>query len=123
MTYSSPAGRHPLAGTAVTVRAVDRIREAAWQGLYWVLVREPDRTTWTLRHLDDGTGALSEPVHHSHPVGPDPDQAVGWAQGRRCVVGPAGVLNPGRVRGQIAWASSVNAAATRVAGGASTASS
>jgi hypothetical protein len=41
----------------------------------------------------------------------------------RCVVGLADVLNPRRVRGQIAWASSVNAAATRVAGGVSTASS
>jgi hypothetical protein len=63
------------------MRAVDRIRETAWQDMYWVLVREPDRTTWTLRHLDDRTGALSEPVHHSHPVGPDSYQAVGWAQG------------------------------------------
>jgi broad specificity phosphatase PhoE len=44
-------------------------------------------------------------------------------EGPRCVVGLADVLNPRRVRGQIAWASSVNAAATRVAGGASMASS
>jgi hypothetical protein len=47
----------------------------------------------------------------------------GLADRRRCVVEPADVLNPRRVRGQIAWASSVNAAATRVVGGASTASS
>jgi transposase-like protein len=45
------------------------------------------------------------------------------AQLRRCVVGPTDVLNPCRVRGQIAWASSVNAAATRVVGGASRLSS
>jgi hypothetical protein len=38
-------------------------------------------------------------------------------------VGSTDVVNPCRVRGQIAKASSVNAAATRVAGGASTASS
>jgi transposase len=43
--------------------------------------------------------------------------------GRRCVVGSTDVLNPCRARGQIAWASSVNAAATRVVGGASMASS
>jgi hypothetical protein len=42
---------------------------------------------------------------------------------RRCVVGSMDVLNPCRVGGQIAWASSVNAAATRVAGGASRLSS
>jgi hypothetical protein len=42
---------------------------------------------------------------------------------RRCVMEPADVLNPRRVRGQIAWASSVNAAATRVVGGASRLSS
>jgi SRSO17 transposase len=45
------------------------------------------------------------------------------ARGRRCVVGPTDVLNPCRVPGQIAWASSVNAAATRVVGGASRLSS
>jgi putative transposase len=43
--------------------------------------------------------------------------------GRRCVVGSVDVLNPCWVRGQIAWASSVNAAATRLAGGASIPSS
>jgi hypothetical protein len=42
---------------------------------------------------------------------------------RRCVVGSTDVLNPCRARGQIAWASSVNTAATRRMGGASTASS
>ncbi len=42
---------------------------------------------------------------------------------RRCVVGSADALNPCRVRGQIARASSVNAATTRQAGGTSTASS
>jgi hypothetical protein len=46
-----------------------------------------------------------------------------WVSRRRCVVEPADVLNPRRVRGQIAWASSVNAAATRVVGGASRLSS
>jgi hypothetical protein len=51
------------------------------------------------------------------------DEAVDETGWRRCVVEPADVLNPRRVRGQIAWASSVNAAATRVIGGASTASS
>jgi hypothetical protein len=50
-------------------------------------------------------------------IGP---HALHW---RRCVVEPADVLNPRRVRGQIAWASSVNAAATRVVGGASSPSS
>jgi hypothetical protein len=43
--------------------------------------------------------------------------------GRRCVGGLADVLNPRRVRGQIAWASSLNAAATCRAGGASIPSS
>jgi MFS family permease len=43
--------------------------------------------------------------------------------GRRCIVEPADALNPRRVGGQIAWASSVNAAATRIIGGTSTASS
>jgi hypothetical protein len=38
-------------------------------------------------------------------------------------VGSTDVLNPCRARGQIAWASSVNAAANRVVGGASMASS
>jgi hypothetical protein len=38
-------------------------------------------------------------------------------------VGSTDVLNPCRVGGQIAWASSVNAAANRVVGGASMASS
>jgi hypothetical protein len=42
---------------------------------------------------------------------------------RCCVVGSADVLHPCRVRCQIAWASSVNAAATRVVGGVSMASS
>jgi predicted ATPase len=41
----------------------------------------------------------------------------------RCVGGSADVLSPRRVRGQIAWASSVNAAAIRRAGGASSPSS
>jgi hypothetical protein len=45
------------------------------------------------------------------------------AEGRRCVVEPADVLNPRPVGGQIAWASSVNAAAIRRAGGASSPSS
>ena len=44
-------------------------------------------------------------------------------EGRRCVVEPADVLNPRPVGGQIAWASSVNAAAIRRAGGASSPSS
>jgi uncharacterized membrane protein YedE/YeeE len=49
---------------------------------------------------------------------------VGYlSQGRRCVVEPADVLNPRPVGGQIAWASSVNAAAIRRAGGASSPSS
>jgi DNA-binding FadR family transcriptional regulator len=43
--------------------------------------------------------------------------------GRRCIVESEDALNPCRVRGQIAWASSVNAAATRVPGRAPTASS
>jgi glutamate carboxypeptidase len=52
------------------------------------------------------------------------EQEAQWAgAGRRCVVGSTDVLNPCRARGQIAWASSVNAAATRVVGGASMASS
>jgi hypothetical protein len=34
-------------------------------------------------------------------------------RGRRCVVGSGDVLNPRRVRGQMAWVSSVNAAAAR----------
>ncbi|PWR15341.1 hypothetical protein DKT69_11330 [Micromonospora sicca] len=48
-----------------------------------------------------------------------------WAEfvRRRCIVGSADVSNRYRIRGQIAWASSVNAAATRVAGGASIPSS
>jgi hypothetical protein len=47
-----------------------------------------------------------------------------WSHmGRRCVVEPADVLNLRRVGGQIAWASSANAAATRVVGGASRLSS
>ena len=50
--------------------------------------------------------------------------SVEWREGRRCVIGSADVLNPVSGRGhQIAWASSVNAAATRRASGASTASS
>jgi hypothetical protein len=40
-----------------------------------------------------------------------------------CVVGSVGVLIRVLTRGQIAWASSVNAAATRRAGGASRPSS
>jgi hypothetical protein len=43
--------------------------------------------------------------------------------GRRCVAGSVDVLNPCRVSGQIARATSVNAAAMRLAGGTSTASS
>jgi hypothetical protein len=44
-------------------------------------------------------------------------------QRRRCVGGSTDVLNPCPVSGQIARASSVNAVDTRVAGGASAASS
>jgi hypothetical protein len=44
-------------------------------------------------------------------------------EGRRCVAGLADAVDRCRVRGQITWASWVNATATRSAGGASTASS
>jgi hypothetical protein len=43
--------------------------------------------------------------------------------GRCCVADPRDMPSPFRVRGQIVWASSVNAAATLWAGGTSTASS
>jgi hypothetical protein len=66
----------------------------------------------TTLHSQEGAGMSWLPKLNERQLG-----------GRRCVVEPADVLNPRPVGGQIAWASSVNAAATRVVGGASTASS
>jgi hypothetical protein len=71
------------------------------------------------------------PPAHSYVTGDATTQAAvdsAWTAqhqfgGRRCVVGSMDALNSCWVRGQIAWASSVNAAATRSMGGASTASS
>ncbi len=60
------------------MRPVDRLREAAREQRYWVLKPETGGI-WTLRHLDDSTGLLSEPVHTSEPIGDNPADAVGWA--------------------------------------------
>jgi hypothetical protein len=61
-------------------------------------------------------------VTHGLVKGGDTDGAPDGYRRRRCVVETADVLNPRPVGGQIAWASSVNAAAIRRTG-ASTASS
>jgi len=52
-----------------------------------------------------------------------PGESQRYFQGRCCVVGSAGAPSPGLGVGQIAWASSMNAAATRSAGGMSRPSS
>ena len=54
---------------------------------------------------------------------PDLDRGqIAWVSWRRCVIGSVDALRPCRVGGQIAWTSSVNAAATCMVGGVSMAS-
>jgi hypothetical protein len=67
----------PPAPTPTAARTVDRIREAAREQLYWVLAREPDDRTWTLRQLDDTTGYVNAPAHRSGPL--DAVAAIEWA--------------------------------------------
>lgn len=86
MTYAqyNPAGQPPLAGSGAAVaqhpiqRDTDRIREAARTGLYRIIVPESDGT-WTLRHLDDATGRLTEPDYVSERFIPGSTEAVTWA--------------------------------------------
>jgi hypothetical protein len=86
-------------GSAITIVIDDTLFKRAGRkvfGMFW---------------HDDGAAKGPKPV------------GFGNCWGRRCVVEPADVLNPPRVGGQIAWASSMNAAATRRAGGTSSPSS
>jgi Cof subfamily protein (haloacid dehalogenase superfamily) len=66
-------------------------------------VRAARRLSWKARrNTPEPEAGLDNRALHRHRY-----------RGRRCVVGSGDVLNPRRVRGQMAWVSSVNAAAAR----------
>jgi hypothetical protein len=69
----------PGGTTAAGFRTLDRLAEAAREQRFWVLHLEADAASWTLRELDDTTGALGEPEHTSGRIGTDPNAAMDWA--------------------------------------------
>jgi hypothetical protein len=76
---ASPA--HRRSGSLTARRTLDRLADAVREQLFWVLQREPDATSWTLRQFNDIIGTLGEPEHASGPIGADPGEAMAWAQG------------------------------------------
>ncbi|GEM_PF-3665808 len=80
--YGPVSGTPPSMGTALTTRrTLDRLIEAVREQRYWVLRRKADTVSWTLRELDDTSGALDAPRYESGPIGADPTPAMDWASG------------------------------------------
>jgi hypothetical protein len=58
--YDGPAGQVPASTGPGVVRhrTVDRLRKAVREQWFWVLQREADGRSWTLRGFDDSTGVV-----------------------------------------------------------------